>query len=80
MDIREDLGRIIFRIGRFLGQTSLGAQPGFGTQPHYEALSYLRVKVSQNAVINIGLVKAASSTMAQSWLWGSQIAVKKKAW
>ena len=78
MAIREDPGRITFRIGRFLGQTSLGAQLGFGTQPHYEAPSDLRVEVNQNAVINIRLVKAASATVAQSWLWGSQIAVKKK--
>ena len=36
--------KIGIRIGRFLVQTPLGAQPGLGTQPRYEAPSDLRVE------------------------------------
>ena len=37
-------------------QTPLGAPLGLGTQPCYEALSDIWVKLVENAVINIGLV------------------------
>ena len=47
---------IAIRIGRFLVQTSLGAQPSFGTQPRYEAPGDLRVKSVEYALINIGFV------------------------
>ena len=46
-----------FRIGRFPVQTPLGARPGLGTQPHYEAPGDLRIELVENTVINIGLVR-----------------------
>ena len=44
-------------IGRFLVQTPLGALPGLGNQPCYEAPSDLRVKTWIKAIINIGWVR-----------------------
>ena len=41
-------------IGRFLVQTTLGAQPGLGIQPHYEASGDLQVETWINAVLDIG--------------------------
>ena len=35
---------VVVRIGRFLVQTPLGARPGIGTQPRYEAPGDLRVE------------------------------------
>ena len=45
------------KIGKFLVQTPLGAWPGLGTQPHYEAPGDLQVKLADYAVINIELVR-----------------------
>ena len=45
---------VLVRIGRFPVQTLLGARPGLGTQPRYEAPGDLRVENVKNAVINIG--------------------------
>ena len=56
----------------------LGAQPGLGSQPRYETPRDLwveYVKCSDYRRVS----EAASSIMAQSWQWGSQIAVKKIA-
>ena len=36
---------IAIRIGRFLVQTPLGAQPGLETQPHYKAAGDLQVNL-----------------------------------
>ena len=58
-------------------QTSLGASPGFGTQPRYEALGELRVETSKT-VINIGLVKLGLGTDSKLAV-GSQIADKKNS-
>ena len=35
----------VIRIGRFLVQTPLGARPGLGTQPRFEAPGDLRAKI-----------------------------------
>ena len=35
----------VIRIGRFLVQTPLGARPGLGTQPRFEAPADLRAKI-----------------------------------
>ena len=35
---------VVVRIGRFLVQTPLGARPGIGTQPRYEAPGDLQVE------------------------------------
>ena len=44
--------------GKFVVKTPLGAQPGFGTQPHNEATGDLWVEISnKSAVINIELVR-----------------------
>ena len=48
------------RIGRFPNQIPLGARPGLGTQPRYEATGDLRVEKVENRVIEI------PSRMAQS--------------
>ena len=56
--------------------TPLGARPGLGTQPFYEAPCDLQIKHRQNIVINIKSV-AGSSVMAQNWQWGSQTVVKQ---
>ena len=48
---------IQIRIGRFPIQTPLGDRLGLGTQPRYEAHGNPRVKLVENAVINIGLVR-----------------------
>ena len=45
------------RIGRFPVQIPLDARPGLGTQPRFEAPSDLWVKVVENAVVKIGLVR-----------------------
>ena len=45
-------------MGKFPAQTPLGARPGFGTQPRYEAPGELQVEISNEyAVINIRLVR-----------------------
>ena len=54
--MQKDIYPYPIRIGRFPVQTPLGARPGLGTQPRYEAPGDLRVKLVDNAVINIGLV------------------------
>ena len=48
---------VTIRIGRFLVQTPLGARPGLGTQPRYEAPGDLWVEIVENAVIKIRLVR-----------------------
>ena len=48
------------RIGTFSVQTPLGARPGLGTQPRYEAPGDPRVELVENAVINIELVRLSS--------------------
>ena len=35
----------------------VGARPGLGSQPRYKAPGHLRVKLVENALINIGLVR-----------------------
>ena len=55
----------IIRIRRFLVQTSLGIWPDLGTQSHYEALSYLWIKLVENAGIKIGLVRLSSQDWAK---------------
>ena len=47
----------VIRIGRFLGQTPLGAWMGLGTQSCYEAPGDPWVTIVENTVINIGLVR-----------------------
>ena len=39
------------------GSNPLGARPSLGTQPRYEAPGDFRVKLLENAVISIGLVR-----------------------
>ena len=51
-EIREELPSGLRRyvtIGRFLVQSPLGARPGLGTQPRYEAPGDLRVKNRQKS-------------------------------
>ena len=61
----------------FLVQSPLGARPDLGTQPRYEAPGNLRVEnVKRSDKHQVS--EAASTIMAESWLWGSQIAVKKR--
>ena len=38
---------VAIRTGRFPVQIPLGARLGLGTQPHYQAPGYLRVKIGQ---------------------------------
>ena len=45
------------RIGRFPFQFPLGVQLGIGTQPHYKAPVDHQVKILENALVNIKLVK-----------------------
>ena len=45
------------RVGQFLVQTPLGTWLCLGIQPHYEAPTDLQVKIVENAVINIELVR-----------------------
>ena len=52
---------------------------GLGTQPHYQAPGDLWVK-NVKCRDWFQLSEAAPSIMAQSWPWGSQIAVKKYWW
>ena len=59
----------------FLIQTSLGAWRGLGTQPRYEASGDLWVKNVKTQSLTSS-EWGAPLTMAQSWPWGSQIAVK----
>ena len=47
---------VTVRNGRFPAQTPLGARPGLGTQPRYEASGDLLVEIVENAMSNIGLV------------------------
>ena len=44
-------------IGGFPVQTLLGASPGLGTQPCYKAPGNLQLKIVENTVLNIGLVR-----------------------
>ena len=44
-------------MGMFPVQTPLGAQPGLGTQPCYEAPGDLQAELVKNTVNNIGLVR-----------------------
>ena len=46
-------------------QPPLGTRPGFGTQPRYEVTFGSNQESKRH------------STVAQSWPWGSQVAVKK---
>ena len=55
----------------------LGARPGLGTQPHYEAPGDLPVEYVKRSDQH-RVSEAVPSIMARSWPWGSQIAVKKK--
>lgn len=57
---------ITIRIRRFLIQTPLGAWSDLGTQPCYKAASDIWVEVIK-----------MTQRLAQSWLWGNQIALTK---
>ena len=57
-------------------QTPLGARPALGTQPRYEAPGDLRVEIVKTQRLT-SVSDAVTLRMAQSWPWGSQIAVKK---
>ena len=37
------------RVGRFLVQTTLGARPGLGTEPHYKAPGDIRVELAKRS-------------------------------
>ena len=61
---------VVIRIGRFLVQTPLGTWSGLWTQPYWEAPSDLPG--------GLQVSKAVPLRMAQSWPWGSQMAITKK--
>ena len=55
MKILEKVGLgVVVRIGRFPVQSLLGARPGLGIQPLYEAPGDLWVENVKHRVINIG--------------------------
>ena len=60
-------------MGKIPVQTPLGARPGLGSQPRYEASRWPLGRICKNAVINIGWVR-----LTQSWPWVIQIAGKNK--
>ena len=45
---------VVTRIGRFPVQTPLGARPGLGTQPRYEAPGDLRVELDKTQRLTSG--------------------------
>ena len=57
---------VVIRIGRVLVQTPLGARPGLGTQPRFEAPSNLKVENAKRRDQH-WVSEAVPSIMAQSW-------------
>ena len=64
------------RTGRFLVRTPLGARPGLGSRPRYEAPGDLQIEYVERDYHQVRQV--AFSIMAQSWPQDSQLGVKKK--
>lgn len=63
---------ITIRIRRFLIQTPLGAWSDLGTQPCYN----WQTTLTQPSDIWVEVIKM-TQRLAQSWLWGNQIALTK---
>ena len=65
------------RIGRIPHQALLGAWTVFLTQPCYEALDDIKVKLVSKAVIDIGLVRLPPRQWLKIGRGGSQVGDKK---
>ena len=49
----------------YIGRFPEGSRPGLGTQPRYVAIDDRRVKIVQDTVINIGLVRLSPRELSK---------------